>query len=500
MKKYEKTMDIAYWDGEKDSSWYEPMNWFSNTLPSNSAIVHINDNRPYLPVLDTFAACRKLIIGEYSTLTISPIGSLTVDSLLINKGNLILQADSNSRATLISPVENQQLGQQKYMFQADSNINHILANPMNQSVWKASEIVHIQEYLVDEQKWDSTIMFPIINDLSQPYWYSSSDSNLSFIGAINFENVVYQNDLQAEHFLAMTNPYTSYLHLDQTNISLPENRAIYQYHPQTNEFSVFIDGIGSASNNIEPLGSFWMLFESDEQIEFTAANGQHYFEIDEETPSERDVLALKLISKEREDKTFISFNENASADYDKAFDALKFQLSNAKQAQIFTKSSSRKLAINQLPDTSMMDMFVSAEEDGNYTISIDKKKGFDFVVLEDLIWNKRIDLLEQDYSFDYFVSDGDYPFKLYFKDWALEPVSEEDIQIYYYPESIVVRSRKQIELAEITFYDLAGRIALDLVARDFHYFEEPVRLPVGHYIVQVRTGELVVNKKVLVRK
>ena len=148
----------------------------------------------------------------------------------------------------------------------------------------------------------------------------------------------------------------------------------------------------------------------------------------------------------------------------------------------------------------MMDLSVKAKTDGTYKISIPSHTGFDFVVLEDLIWNKRIDLLKEDYSFDYFTSDDNYPFKLYFKPWALEPVEEADIDIYYYPENLVIRSRKQIEYAEITFYDLAGRVAYEFHEGNFFHIEKPISLPVGHYIVQLRSNDLVINRKVLVRK
>lgn len=498
MKILEKKFDIAYWDGEKDSSWYEPMNWRSNALPSSSVIVHINENRPYLPVIDTFVRCRKLIIGDYSSLTISPIGSLTVDSLLINKGELILESNDTNRATLISPVENQQLGEQKYVFQAGSNINHILSNPMNQSVWKHSNDMHIQEYIEADQKWNQSIMFPFSNDLSQTYWYSFSDTVLSFVGDINFEDVSYQNGLQNGQFIAVSNPYTSYLSLDHSSLTLPENEAIYRYNVQTNEFYEFVDGIGDASEHIEPLGAFWMYLEENESLDITASQGKHYFQIEDNESNEQDILALHLKSENGDDKTFIRFNENATADFDGAYDALKFSFSDSIQTEIFTKASSRKLAINQLPDTALLDLFVEAAERGTYTISVDKHDGFDFLVLEDLIWNKRIDLLEQDYSFEYFESDGQYPFKLYFNEWALEPVDEADILIYYYLGSVYVKSNKQIEFAQILFYDMTGRVVHSFSAKDFHYLERAIDLAAGHYIVQLRTRDVTKNRMIWV--
>ncbi|NOR87303.1 MAG: hypothetical protein GQ527_06810, partial [Bacteroidales bacterium] len=201
------------------------------------------------------------------------------------------------------------------------------------------------------------------------------------------------------------------------------------------------------------------------------------------TPT-KNLLVIKAEGVDGFDRTNISFNPNTTAGFDKEYDRLKFIVTNKARPQIYTFGGEMILGINQLPDTALMDLAVQAGQDGSFTMSIDKNIGFDFVVLEDLIWKKKIDLLEQDYTFDYFTSDGDYPFKLYFKPWALEPVNETDLEVYYYPESIVVRSRKQVASAYITFFDLSGKRVLEFLVQDFHYFEKPISLPVGHYIVQ----------------
>jgi hypothetical protein len=214
----------------------------------------------------------------------------------------------------------------------------------------------------------------------------------------------------------------------------------------------------------------------------------------------KNKLIIKANGEGGEDFTHITFNPNTTASFDKEYDAFKIILSNIKRPAVFTYADTFKLSINQLPDTTMLDMAVLAGVNGSYTLSIDQNVGFDFVVLEDEILHTRTNLLEEDYSFDYFTSDGNYPFKLYFKDWVLQPLQESDVEIYYYPESIVVRSKKQVEVAEITFIDLAGRVAEQYVARNFFKFEQAVDLPSGHYIVQLRTSNLVVNKKILVRR
>lgn len=214
----------------------------------------------------------------------------------------------------------------------------------------------------------------------------------------------------------------------------------------------------------------------------------------------KNLLTIKAEGPGGSDITKISFNPNSTTGYDKEVDHIKIILANSRRPQIFTFADEYMISTNLLPDTSMLDMALQVSDNGIYKILIESNIGFDYVVLEDLIWNKKINLLKEEYSFEYFTSDGNYPFKLYFSDWALQPLEESDVEIYYYPESIVVRSRKQVSFAEITFFDLAGREAFQFYEKDFFLIEKPINLPTGHYIVQLRSHDLVINKKILIRR
>ena len=331
------------------------------------------------------------------------------------------------------------------------------------------------------------------------YQYQSPINKLEFYGTFNDSIFTLSTpEMMYSNIYPLPNPYPSSINYSKANLSNMSHKALYCFNTADSSFSSYIDGIGNASPLIQPLDVFWVYSYGNEQMQLDNNTRLHVADFVEDDLAIKEKLVLQASGVNTSDQTYIRFNENSTTDFDKEYDA--FKISGSKPLQIFTFGGEEKLSINQLPDTALMDLAVLACEDGTYTLSIDKNQGFDFVILEDLIWKKRIDLLQQDYSFEYLISDGDYPFKLYFKPWALESVNESDIEIYYYPESIVVRSRKQIDYAYITFYDLSGRIALQLEARDFHHYEQPISLPVGHYIVQVRTGDLVVNRKVLVRR
>jgi len=56
-----------------------------------------------------------------------------------------------------------------------------------------------------------------------------------------------------------------------------------------------------------------------------------------------------------------------------------------------------------------------------------------------------------------------------------------------------------VEYADVYIYDLEGKLSLDFKMENTFYFEKDIDLPTGHYIVQFRTADVVINEKILVR-
>jgi hypothetical protein len=249
---------------------------------------------------------------------------------------------------------------------------------------------------------------------------------------------------------------------------------------------------------IQPLDVVWVKAESNESVEFKNSDLMHAIEYQEDQ-SNKDELVISASFGEQKDLTYIRFNEEATAGFDLKHDASKVFFSDLVRPMIFSWAGEEKVSVNQLPDTTMLDLSVLAPERGHYKISIAENNNFDFVVLEDLILHTKTDLLKENYAFEYFPTDGNYPFKLYFKDWVLEPLEEGDIQMYFYLNRLVLSSKKQIQSADITFYDLVGRVALEFKEQNFFQIEKLVDIPAGHYIVQVRSREVIKNLKIFVR-
>lgn len=495
----EEKDDKYYWTGKQDTIWYNENNWYGAKTPESKANVVIAPSAPRFPWLDTIVDMGRLEILNGAMLTVAPNGELSCESV-IDKGDFILLANDDAKASFVLENGDSQKSGFSYQYQSNKAQQAYIGIPIKETSWFQLDSITAFGYEEGDEEYflpieDSAYLFQAMN----PYIFNlDSGQVVHFKGESNWGDMSYV--FNENRFYSLANPYPSFFNwaeLDFTHLSHP---ALYRFNMEEDQFETYIDGLGDAHPLIQPLDVFWVYGEQNEQMDFLNSDRIHASEFQESLSIRDHILKLKVDSKNGSDHTYISFNSSSSADFEYDKDALKMMPHRSNRPQVFTYGGEKELGINQLPDTTMMDLAVKCESNGSFTISIDSNMGYDYLMLEDLIWNKRINLLEESYTFDYFTSDGNYPFKLYFADWVLQPVEEGDIEVYYYPESIVVRSRKMIKQADIIFYDLAGKAVLSFTKNDFFKFEKAISLPTGHYIVQVRTADVVKNTKVLIRR
>ncbi|NPD85916.1 T9SS type A sorting domain-containing protein [Lentimicrobium sp. L6] len=493
-----KKKPIHRWIGGLSEDWYESGNWSNASLPTEGSSVNIMNNAMFYPVIDSTIKIRNLYIYNDAKILLEKKAEMMVSDVLKNHGTINMTANNHQRSSLIVEGEFIQKGVQKYIFTADSINSKILASPMR-AVEKYVQPSYSEAAFNETNFAFSGIQFyPHFSETCQALQYTCQDTLLEFKGSFNHGKQNLRIPILSEPELyPLSNPYPSSFNWNKTQTTTLTHQACYFFNEEENTISATVDGIGNHPPFIRPLEVFWVYGNGEESIQIDQSALMHEQDFEEEIPN-RKVLSLQVCGAKKTSETLIAFNDLASPDYDPQLDAFKF-IKNESYPHIFTKSDDELLMINQHPDTTMMNLFVQMGTDGNMNIKLSENHGFDFLVLEDLIWHTRTDLLEDDYQFDYFTSDGYYPFKLYFKSWVLEPLEEADIQMYYYPEYLVVKSRKQVKQADIIFYDLAGRVVLEFSEQNFFYIEKPIQIPAGHYIVQLRSGDLVINEKVLVR-
>lgn len=492
--KVRKIDNQNYWIGNEDSIWTNQNNWHKAKLPLGEEHIIISQSAKHFPYFDKLIEVSDVLIEENAIINIASNGALSCD-ILTNNGEIYLFGNQDERASLIFE-ETANNGKIIYSYQADKSMNKILSIPVKELAYSSFDSLKVWNYL--NKEWKEIEDTSSVLDCHHIYKFQlDSMGQKSFIGEPISDNMVF--NFTNSGLTAIPNPYTASFNWDEINLSNLSHQALYRFNEEDSTFSSYIDGLGNGAPLIQPLDVVWVYAKPYESVELETDHLIHAVNTDSIIPAAGE-LVLKASGETGYDFTYIRFNEHSTASFDPEFDARKIILTNNSRPSVFTYADTSKLSINQLPDTTMLNLAVRSGTTANYTLGIEKLDQFDFVVLEDLILHKKTNLLEEDYTFKYFTSDGNYPFKLYFQPWVLEPLEESDIEMYYYPESIVVQSRKQIKIAEITFFDLAGRVAGQYVVKNFFRFEKPVDLPTGHYVVQLRTSDLIVNKKILVRK
>lgn len=483
-----------YWLGRIDSLWDHTENWANQKAPLMNEDIYISKRAKYFPFIDTSLIIGDLFLEDESQITITPSGSLSCNRL-DNQGNIKMYGNKSERASLIFE-EVEEKGNIDYQYQSHKKEEKLLAMPVSEMRYSSFDSLSIWKY--QNNNWMKLVDSTQNLDCQHIYKFDmNTSSQVRFQGEANIENIEFH--FTEKGLQAIPNPYAASLFWDELNLSNLSHQAHYRFIEEDSIFISYVDGLGTSSPLIQPLDVVWVLAESEESIELRKEDRIHASQFEITDNPFNNKLSISVEGGNGKDITHIRFKPSSTAEFDLKSDAYKLEFSN-EAPSIFTLAGSDFLSINQLPDTTMLDMAVSAYENGNYSISVHENINFDFLVLEDLILHTKTNLLKENYEFKYFTSDGNYPFKLYFKDWVLKPLEESDVEIYYYPESIVVRSTKQIETAEITIFDLAGRVAKQYQAQNFFKFEKPIYLPSGHYIVQLRTNDIVVNTKILVRK
>ena len=181
-----------------------------------------------------------------------------------------------------------------------------------------------------------------------------------------------------------------------------------------------------------------------------------------------NALDITVSNNDKTDKTWVSFNENATNEIDLGIDAIRLNGSED-MPQLYTKNGDSKLSINvlaNLTDNKEVPLYFVAPTASEYVISFDFVESFenDTVLLVDILTGIETDLnLNPSYAFSGNPSDNEYRFKLVFNPGAVS-IKESPKQDENRPEvsaihgKIIINWKSDIQSnATISITDLAGR-------------------------------------------
>jgi len=207
------------------------------------------------------------------------------------------------------------------------------------------------------------------------------------------------------------------------------------------------------------------------------------------------VLTIEASGNGKSDVTHICFLDSADAGFARDGDFYKIISKTVGLPQIYTTIGNEKLSINALPKTDKVTLGFEANSTGTYTISAIETSDFTNIYLEDKQSGGITDLMTSNYSFLCKTGDDPNRFIIHFADESNDNQSNGFV-IFSNRTSITVHNINNLE-GEIIIYNASGQY---ISSYNLQYGLNYINLDnaTGYYIVNVKTGESVVNKKVYI--
>ena len=316
-------------------------------------------------------------------------------------------------------------------------------------------------------------------------------------------NITASNNGPFPNFNLIGNPYPSGWDYDAfffgPNWPLGLNDAIYYWDEDMDQYSSYVNGVGTngGSNFVPPTQAFFL--EADGTIpnitlSFTNAERTHtgagyYYK-----NGILNVLKLKVSGNDFADETVIRFHEDATYDWDGHYDAKKLLSLGESVPALYTKASDTKLSINSMPVTENVSVYLNCAQSGNFIIEA-IESDFEDVLLID---NKTgaVHELSTSYKFYYEAGEDENRFNIHFGNISTE-AKDNSFVIYSNQNNIIVYNIKD-QQGDVYIYNLVGQLLQSTSLQD-GINNITLNKANGYYIVNVRTSESTVNKKVYIK-
>jgi hypothetical protein len=214
-----------------------------------------------------------------------------------------------------------------------------------------------------------------------------------------------------------------------------------------------------------------------------------------------NLLELTVEGNNSSDKTFVHFNDQATADFDNEYDAYKL-FGNYDAPQLFSIIPGNILSINELPmaGNEVVNLGFKSNIGAAYVLNasgIDNFASNVSVSLQDVKLNITQDLkVNPVYTFTYEEGDAENRFRLKFLDMTgLTKPELQGIKVFSFDKTVVVENADRHQ-GVVRIYDITGRelFSQQLDGQPTSYFT--LQVTTGTYIVKVLSTKGSVNTKI----
>jgi 5'-nucleotidase len=524
-----RTKKVPYteWTGAADDDWFNAGNWTSG-IPDATTNAYLEDASKAGALVISGGTANvadfHVLIG--SELQIDPSGALTSAGMFTNNGMFSIESDNTGAAGSFID-EGTVEGNGGFAFNRDmkgTGANgdpegwHYLSTPvagMNSvdviegyflNTWSETTNLWVHH---DDNPVPSNIPFEAMAGWSvkQDLNYTGGTGNVvEFTGNIedlhtgDFDidftgsNLVPGDPSNLNNWNLLGNPYPS--PIDAATMVFPAelNASIYYWNDATLSYDEWAGGVGS--QYIPATQAFFVKAISDGNLSVDNTMRTHMgagtfykSEIDK-------LLSIEVSGNEFQDVTHIRFENEASAQFDRLFDAYKL-LSPAGVPQLYTTLNNVKYAINAMQPLESLPMAFTSETEGLYTIKAIEASDFTSVQLEDLVTGETVNILDEDYTFNYQTGSTVDRFVLHFAPVGIEENSQEDVRIYSFADRVYVHVEDAAN-TQVNVYNLLGQQVLGEQAENGMNVIR-VTENSGYYIVEVVSATSVKTAKVFIQ-
>lgn len=551
--------DVNYWTGVTDNEWTNTSNWVNSTLPTSTSLVGIGPNPVNLPVISSTEQIGGLTIAYDQSLTLSPLGSLTVGKINLYSGsslnmisnatgsgslitseipfvvspstfNVLRHLPGNAKWHIISsPVNGQQMG----LF---SVVNSLRTNPSAPAERALAPLNVTADNWSTFTSFDNTSFFVI----GKGYMASNTvEGAVIFNGnSLNIGTVNYTLETGGNRWNSVGNPYTSAIIAKGTGSFLEENAGVldpafvgiyvwdYSLSAGTGDYQVISNGgftFPGPGGEVElnqthiAVGQGFVVRSSvtGGTVNFKASMQQHATNTIFKS-AEKSVPALRLTVKSGtlDNNTIVSFENGKTTGLDPGYDIgkLKGNTNIALYTKLVNGGADNDFAIQTLPDAEfelrVIPVGLDLKSGGKTTFSLETV-GFPEnakVYLEDKVLKTLTLLNKEDAEYTVTLSEtkGYGRFNLLVADFKinhtttnLSTVEKPAINVYTRDNAIFINGNIERSTL-VALYDINGKVRYSGKAESAGLYRVDVsNLPSGIYLLRINQKERQFTQKIV---
>jgi hypothetical protein len=469
------------------AQWVNWNNIVSTTVWDGSAGITQSDN---LAGLST-----NLLIKDGATLTVGANKWLTVAGALTNAGtatNLVVEHNGS----LIQPTagvaatvnRNISAGEWHFISAPTSNVisDMFLGQYLQMFNEGSGQYTDIYELGV-----------PLAPGKGYALWTDAPGYVASFAGPLN-ATATFPYTAGGSGWNLVGNPYASSLDWDLAKLGNPGLDDATYVHRTAAMWASYVSGASTngGSKYIAPAQGFIVKATAPGSLAMNynaQAHSSQSFWKNSEVVS--NMVKLEISGNGYTDEAVVRFLPEATAEFDGSWDAYKFYGDVAEAAQLYTIGGD-KLAINSLPETSIVPAGVHAGINGTYTIALTEMNDISEVTLEDTKTATFTDLTKGSYTFNYVAGENEQRFFLHFGTTGIGDNKATNVAIYSYQKTVYVNLLDNVE-GDIFIYNIAGQL---ISTRPSAVGSNEIKLSnTGNYVVRVVTRDRTVVGKVFIQ-